>query len=122
MEQSSIGGFHHPRTHVRVVLHGGDITFAATESELRKTGSKMCEWCDVEVRGILCSGKHRRALLEGLGLGVKLEEIGQYQDTGHAGLSGAEGVQEFGGEAELYEVGRKCARRWRIQHKDVGRD
>ena len=87
--------------------------FAGTESELSKIQAKMHEWYDVKVRGILGSGnrdvheiemlgrsltwteeglecegsdKHRRALVEGLGLSeepkavniaaVKPEEIG----------------------------------------------
>ena len=110
--------FYHPKTQVRVVVHGDDFTFAGTESELRKIEAKMHEWYDVKVRGILGSGKrdvheieilgrnltwteegleyegsdkHRRALLEGLGLNeeskavnsaaVKPEEIGQEEDT-----------------------------------------
>ena len=49
--------FYHPKTQVRVVVHGDDITFAGTESELRKIEEKMHEWYDVKVRGILGSGK-----------------------------------------------------------------
>ena len=104
--------FYHPKTQVRVVVHGDDFTFAGTEAKAR-------EWYDVKVRGVLGSGKrdvheivilgrnltwteeglqyegsdkHRRALLEGLGLNeeskavnsaaVKPEEIGQEEDTG----------------------------------------
>ena len=48
--------FYHPQTHVRVVVQGDDFTFAATEPELRKIRSKMCEWYDVKVRGIPGSG------------------------------------------------------------------
>ena len=99
-------------------MHGDDFTLASTESELRKIETKMHELYDVKVRGILGSGKwdvheieilgrnltrteegveyegsdkHRRALLEGLGLkeeskafnnaAVKPEEIGQEEDT-----------------------------------------
>ena len=95
-------------------MHGDDFTFAGTESALWKIEAKMHEWYDVKVRGNLGSGKrdvreieilgkslawteegleyegsekHRRALLEGLGLNeeskavnsaaVKPEEIGQ---------------------------------------------
>ena len=83
---------YHPETHVRVVVHGDDFTFAATDSELGKMRSRVCEWCDVKVRGLLGVGKrfvrdigeklgvdrgegleyeardkHRQALLEGLG-------------------------------------------------------
>ena len=110
--------FHHPKTQVRVVVHGDDFTFASTESELKRIQAKMHECYDVKVRGTLGSGKrdvheiemlgrkmtwteegleyegsdkHRRALLEGLGLNeeskavnsaaVKPEEIGQEEDT-----------------------------------------
>ena len=40
-----------------VVVHGDDFTFAARDSELRKMRSRMCEWYDVKVHGILGSGK-----------------------------------------------------------------
>ena len=43
--------FYHPRTHVRVVVHGDNFTFAAKESQLRKIRSKMCEWYEIKVRG-----------------------------------------------------------------------
>ena len=49
--------FYHPQTHVRVVVHGDDFAFAATESELRKVRSRMCERYDVKVRGVLRRGK-----------------------------------------------------------------
>ena len=49
--------FNHPTTNVRVVVHGDDFTFAATDSELGKMRSRMCEWYDVKVSGILGSGK-----------------------------------------------------------------
>ena len=49
--------FCHPQTHVRVVVHGDDFTFVATQSELRKMRSRMRELYDVKVRGILGSGK-----------------------------------------------------------------
>ena len=49
--------FDHPKPHVRVVVHGDDVTFAATESALRNVRPKMCEWYDVKVRGFLGSGK-----------------------------------------------------------------
>ena len=99
-------------------MHGDDFTSADTESELRKIEAKMHEWYDVKVRGILGSGKrdvheieilgrnltwtekgleyedsdkHRRALLEGLGLNeeskvvnsaaMKPEGIRQEEDT-----------------------------------------
>ena len=107
---------YHPKTQVQVIVHGDDFTFAGTESELRKK-ARMHEWHDVKVRGILGSGKrdvheieilgrnltwkeglvyedsdkHRRVLLEGLGLNdeskavnsaaVKPGEIGQQGDT-----------------------------------------
>ena len=54
--------FCHPQTRVRVVVHGDDFTFAATESELRKMRSRMRELYDVEVRGILGRGKTEEVL------------------------------------------------------------
>ena len=87
--------FYHPKTQVRVVVHGDNFTFAGTESELKRIQAKMHEWYDVKVRGVLGSGKrdvheieilgrnltwteegleyegsdkHRQALLQGLGL------------------------------------------------------
>ena len=102
---------------VRVVVHGGDLTFAGTESEQRKfkqrCASDMTSRCcgllgegknDVHETEILArnltwteegleyegSDKHRRAMLEGLGLNeeskavnsaaVNPEEIGQEED------------------------------------------
>ena len=86
---------YHPKTQVRVVVHGDDFTFAHTESELKRIQAMMREWYDVKVRGVLGSAKrdvheieilgrsltwtkegleyegsdkHRQALLEGLGL------------------------------------------------------
>ena len=94
--------FYHPKTHARVVVHGDDFIFAATDSELRKMRSRMCEWYDVKVRGLLGSGKrdwreietlgrnlrwiekwllykardkHRQALLEGLGLSEESKTV-----------------------------------------------
>ena len=45
-----------PKTHVHVVVHGNDFTFAATDLDLGKMRWRMCEWCDDKVRGILGSG------------------------------------------------------------------
>ena len=59
--------FYHPKTQVRVVVHGDDFTFAGTESELRKTEAKMHEWYDVKVHGILGSGKRDVHEIEILG-------------------------------------------------------
>ena len=103
--------FYNPETHARIVVHGDEFTFAATESELRKMRSRMCEWYGVKLRGILGSGrrdvreieirgrslrwteegKHRQALLGGMGLSeeskvvhsaaVKPEEFGQEGDA-----------------------------------------
>ena len=94
--------FYHPKTQVRVVVHGDDFTFAGTEWELRKIEAMMHEWYDVKVRGILGSGKrdvheieilgrnltsteegleyegsdkHRRALPEGLGLNEESKAV-----------------------------------------------
>ena len=44
-------------TQVRVVVHGDDLTFVGKESELKRIQAKMHEWYDVEVRGVLSSGK-----------------------------------------------------------------
>ena len=62
------------------------------------------------------SDKHRRALLEGLGLNeeskavnsaaVKPEEIGQEEGHGGAGRVGSEEIQKFGGDVELHELGQ----------------
>ena len=135
--------FYHPKTQVRVVVHGDDFTFAGTESELKKIEAKMHEWYDVKVRGILGSGKHdvheieilgrnltwteegleyegsdkhRRALLEGLGLneGVEggqqcsRETRGDWSRRGHgdAGRVGSEEIQKFGDDVELHELGQ----------------
>ena len=94
--------FYHPKTQMRVVVHGDDFTFAGTESELKRIQAKMHEWYDVKVRGILGSGKrdvheieilgrnltwteegleyegsdkHRRALLAGLGLNEESKAV-----------------------------------------------
>ena len=42
---------------MHVHVHGDDFTFAGTEPELKKIRAKMCEWYDVQVRGVLGSGK-----------------------------------------------------------------
>ena len=52
--------FHHPKTHVRVVVRGDDFTLTATELELRKMRSRVCEWYDVKARGIIGSGRRAR--------------------------------------------------------------
>ena len=44
-----------------------DFTFAGTESELKKIEAKMHEWYDVEVRGVLGSGKRDVHEMEILG-------------------------------------------------------
>ena len=94
--------FYHPKTQVRVVVHGDDFTFAGTESELKRIQAKMHGWYDVKVRGVLGSGKrdvheieilgmsltwteegleyegsdkHRPALLEGLGLNEESKAV-----------------------------------------------
>ena len=58
--------FYHPKTHVRVVLHGDDVTFAATESDLRKIRSSMCDWFHVKVRRNLDCGKRNVREIETL--------------------------------------------------------
>ena len=94
--------FYHPKPQVRVVVHGDDFTFAGTEPEWKKIRAKMCEWYDVQVRGVLgsgkrdvreieilgrnltwteegleyeCSDKHRQAFLEGLGLNEESNSV-----------------------------------------------
>ena len=52
--------FYHPKTQVRVVAHGDDLTFAGTESELKRIQAKMHEWYDVKVRGVLGQRETRR--------------------------------------------------------------
>ena len=59
--------FYHPKTQVRVVVHGDDFTFAGTESELKRIQAKMHEWYDVKVRGVLGSGKRDVHEIEILG-------------------------------------------------------
>ena len=49
--------FYHTKTHARVVVHGDDFTFAASESELSQMRSRMCDLYDVKVRGSLSSEK-----------------------------------------------------------------
>ena len=68
--------FYHPKTQVRVVVHGDDFTFAGTESELRKIEAKMHEWYDVKVRGILGSGKRDVHEIEILGRNLTWTEEG----------------------------------------------
>ena len=58
---------YHPKTQVRVVVHDDDFTFAGTEPELKKIQAKMCEWYDVQVRGVLGSGKRDVREIEMLG-------------------------------------------------------
>ena len=67
---------HHLQTHVRVVVRGDDFAFAATKSELRKMRSRMCEWYDVKVRGILGTGKRDVRKIEILGTSVTWTEEG----------------------------------------------
>ena len=90
--------FYHPKTQVRVVVHGDDVTFAGTESELKRIQAKMHEWYDVKVgsgkrdvheieilgrnltwteEGLEYEGsdKHRQALLEGLGLNEESKSV-----------------------------------------------
>ena len=49
--QGSFKDLNHPKTHVRVVVHGDDFSFASTDSELMKMRSRICQWYDVKVRG-----------------------------------------------------------------------
>ena len=57
-------------------MRGDDFAFAATESELRKMRSRMCEWYDVKVRGILGTGKRDVRKIEILATSVKWTEEG----------------------------------------------
>ena len=66
----------HPKTQVRVVVHGDDFTFAGTESELRKIEANMHEVYDVKVRGILGSGKRDVHEIEILGRNLTWTEEG----------------------------------------------
>ena len=68
--------FYHPKSHVRVVVHGDDFPHAATESELRKILSNMCEWYDVMVCGVLGSGKRDVREEEILGRNLRWTEEG----------------------------------------------
>ena len=111
--------------------------------------STLCEWYDVKVRGILGSGrrdvqdieilgrtlrqteqglqheaggKHRQALLQGLGLNEdsksvnseamkEEEELSQEEDEKFLEAE-EESVQKFGGDVELHELGQmRCAMR-----------
>ena len=83
------------RSHVPVDAGADDLTFAATETELKRIRSKMSEWYGVKVRGTLGTGRrdvreieilcgnlrwtdqgleqaasngHREALMEGMGV------------------------------------------------------
>ena len=73
--------FHHPKTRARVVVHGDDFTFLATDSELRKMRSRMCEWYDVKARGILGSGKRDVREVEILGRSVRWTERWREYET-----------------------------------------
>ena len=72
---------YHPKSHVRIVVHGDDFRFAATESELRTMRSKMCDWCDVKVRGILGSGQRDVRAIEILGRSLTWKEEGLEYDS-----------------------------------------
>ena len=63
-------------TCVSLAVHGDDFTFAATESELRKMRSRMCEGYHVKVRGILGSGKRNVREMEILGRSLRWTEEG----------------------------------------------
>ena len=45
------------KSHVRVVAHANDLTFASTKTELKMMRSKTSECYDVKVRGILGNGR-----------------------------------------------------------------
>ena len=116
--------FNHPKTQVRVVVHGDDFTFASTESELKRIQAKMHEWSEVKVHGVLGSGKrdvHEIEILgsiltwtqEGLEYEVKggqqcnRETRGDRSRRGHGGVGPLKNkkVQKCGGDDELHELG-----------------
>ena len=74
--QGSFKNHNHPKTHVRVVVHGDDFTFAATDSELMTMRSRICQWYDVKVRGFLCIGKRDVREIEMLQRSLRWTEEG----------------------------------------------
>ena len=78
--------FYHPKTHVCVVGQGDDLTFAATESEQRKMRSRIDEWNDVKVRGVLGSGKRAREI-EMLRRSLWMEERLKYEASDTPGTA-----------------------------------
>ena len=128
--------FYHPKTQVRVVVHGDDFTFAGTESELKKIQAKTHEWCDVKVRVVLGSGKrdvhdigvfgrklkwteegleyegsdkHRQALLEGLGLNEESKAVN----------SAAVKSEENGQEEDTEMLDASATKRFRSLADDI---
>ena len=71
--------FYRPKTRVRVVVQGGDVTFAGTESGLKKVRSKMSEWYDIMVRGIVGCGKRDVRQMEILVRNVRLMKELDYE-------------------------------------------
>ena len=90
--------------HVRVVMSGHDFTSSATESELRKIRSKMCEWYDVKVRGILGTGKRDAREMEIMGRDFRWPEEGLEYEVSDKTSSCA--AQVLSGDAELLELGQ----------------
>ena len=68
------------KSHVRVVAHAHDLTFASTKTELKRMRSKMSECYEVKVRGIL--GNRRRDVREIQILGGNLRWTDQGLDHG----------------------------------------
>ena len=113
--------FHHPVSGVKLVVHGDDFTFAGVAKELDRVEKLMGEWYDIKVRGRLGSGaeevkkivilgrtlrwtsgglelesdgKHRLAVLQGLGLDSSSKPVG-------GAAAKEEKVQEEDGEENL---------------------
>ena len=75
--------FVNPTSHVRVVAHADDLTFATTETELKRIRSKMSEGFDVWVRSILGSGESDVREIEILGRFPRWTEQGlEYEASG----------------------------------------
>ena len=114
--------FYHPKTQVRVVVHGDDFTFAGTESELKKIEAKMHEWYDVKVRGILGSGKRDVQEIEILGRNLTWTEEGfgvRGQRQASSSIAGRLGV-EWGVEGGQ-QYSRETREDWsRRGHGDAG--
>ena len=103
--------FYHPKTQVRVVVHGDDFTFAGTESELKRIQAKMHEWYDVEVRGVLGSGKRDVHEIEILGRNLTWTEEGldgvRGQRQASSSIAGRLGVEVNSAAVKTEETGQE---------------